>query len=100
MSDEPDDLDHPHLREMDHTFVDRMYAAVVRIDGLSPTAILEADAWRLMRTPWDAVRLTNILWYFNRNSKDLALAELIDEIDAEADKVAGIPLPNRHARIE
>lgn len=90
----------PHLRRMDEVYVE---TACDQIEALGPLPYgvgLECRAWRYSRTPHDAVRLTNSLWYWNRGRKNPIVAHLIGDIDLHAEECAGCPLPNKHGRRE
>ena len=86
----------PHLRLMPpeavNGFCDRAIAACPD----SYTVRLEADGFRLERTPWSATRLANALDINNESS--ITIGELIGEIDRAAEACAVLVPSNRLAR--
>ncbi len=90
-----DDTPH-HLRMID------LYTVNVLCDRAltmcpSPGIRVEIRAFQLSRTPWDATRVANAIFHLARE-KTPDVMELVHDLDAAAEAVAGIPLTNKQGR--
>ena len=92
----PDDTI-PHLRPMDAAAVDPLCDAAHRLCRDSYMTMMEANALRASRTPWDARRLANALANYDPGHITPEIAEIIAELDQLALDKAGLkPGPRRH----
>ena len=92
----PMTTDTPHLRQMPVEEVNGFCDRAIALCPDSYTVRLEADGFRLERTPWSATRLANALdIQFDNNVK---VGELVGEIDRAAEACAGCASPNRLSR--
>lgn len=92
----PMTTDTPHLRLMPVEEVNDFCDRAIALAPDSYTVRLEADGFRLERTPWSATRLANALDI--QNESNIAIGELVGEIDRAAEACAGLVPTNRLAR--
>jgi hypothetical protein len=96
-----DDLgpDIPHLRQCPRVNVGLACMELLAFD-LPHHIRQELEAWRETRTPHDAVRLTNALWYWQKATPNPVVLRIVGDIDKLAEDTAGCKIPNRHLREE
>jgi hypothetical protein len=92
----PMTTDTPHLRLMPPEEVNAFCDRAIALCPDSYTVRLEADGFRLERTPWSATRLANALDIQSDNNQ--AIGDLVGEIDRAAEACAGLVPTNRLSR--
>ena len=90
----PMSTDTPHLRLMPPEEVNAFCDRAERLTMDSYTVRLESNAFRVSRTPWDATRLANALWHYEKGNA--TIEALVRDIDAAAEACAGLVPANRH----
>lgn len=87
--------DIPHLRQISQETVDLLSERAEILAASSHSVLVEAEAFRLTKTPWDATRLANALSYLEQSTP---IEELIRDLDAAAEACAGLAPSNRLSR--
>ena len=85
--------DIPHLRQIPKAKVDTLCDRAEQLCPDSYTIRLEAEAFRISRTPWDATRLANALAHHDTSAP--IIRELVTDIDVVAEDTAELVPPNR-----
>lgn len=88
--------DTANVKQMGRLLVASLCMDALRIAPSSARVKSAVEDFKESRSPWDATELGNSLWSFDPGNP--AIADLIRLIDWEAEKVAGLPLPNRKVR--
>ncbi len=91
-----DDTPH-HLRMIDLATVRALCDRALTLMPTSGTVRVETRAFELSRTPWDATRLANQIFH-TAPERTADVMELVYDLDAAAEAVAGIPLTNKQGR--
>lgn len=88
--------DEANLTQMGTELVAALCFDALRIAASSARVKSAVEDFKESRTPWDATELGNSLWSFDPGHP--AVAALVETIDREAERCAGLPLPNRKVR--
>jgi len=88
--------DIPHLRQIDARFAAEACARAIAAVPDDYGVQLEAEAFRVSRTPWDATRLANALAITHLRGE--GVWTLVLDLDAAAEDCAGMAPSNRLPR--
>ncbi len=86
-----------HLRMIGLSTVHSLCKRATDLNLPSHGVTIEVAAFHVSRTPWDATRLANAIFHL-AHEKTPDVLELVHDLDAAAEAVAGIPLTNKQGR--
>lgn len=89
--------EHPFLRRMEQSRVEALVSDALRVGGEITAVQLEAAAFQVSHNPYDATGLANALWASNPRAPKIAA--IVETLDQEAERCAGMPMPNKSKRV-